>query len=70
MDDTVSFTRMDQGTYEDYQLLEGKFKVCYDHLPDNVLDALGRLGGAECLGIGGGGGTPGHRAILSKADRR
>ncbi len=45
MDGTVSFTRMDEGTYEDYKLLEGEFKACYDQLPDNVLDALDRLKG-------------------------
>ena len=45
MDETVSFTRMDQGTYADYQMLEEKFKSCYDQLPDNVLDALKKLAG-------------------------
>ena len=43
--DTVGFTRMDQGTYEEYQLLERKFHVCYEQLPDNVLDMLKRLSG-------------------------
>ncbi len=45
MDETVSFTRMDEGTYEDYQLLERKFRVCYDRLPDEVLGALHKLAG-------------------------
>src|SRR5262245_50688181 len=36
MEGSVNFTRMDQGTYEEYQLLEDKFKVCYDQLPDSV----------------------------------
>ena len=45
MDQTVSFTRMDQGTYADYQMLEEKFKSCYDQLPENVLDALKKLAG-------------------------
>jgi predicted HD phosphohydrolase len=43
--ETVSFTRMDQGTLEEYQMLERKFKVCYDSLPDEVLGALNRLRG-------------------------
>jgi predicted HD phosphohydrolase len=45
MDETVSFIRMADGSYDDYQLLEQKFKVCYDALPDNVLEALKKLGG-------------------------
>jgi predicted HD phosphohydrolase len=45
MEGTVNFTRMDEGTYEEYQFLEGKFKVCYDELPDNVLGALKKLQG-------------------------
>ena len=45
MEGTVNLTRMDEGTYEEYQFLEGKFKVCYDELPDNVLGALKKLQG-------------------------
>jgi len=45
MEGTVNFTRMDQGTCEEYQLLEDKFKVCYNELPDNVLGALKKLQG-------------------------
>jgi hypothetical protein len=45
MEGTVNFTRMDQGTYEEYQFLESKFKVCYDELPDNMLGALKKLQG-------------------------
>src|SRR4030095_7927108 len=45
MDETVSFIRMADGTYDDYQLLERKFKACYDGLSDNVLEALKKLGG-------------------------
>lgn len=44
-DETVSFTRMDQGTFADYQLLDRRFKACYDQLPDAVLDMLKRLRG-------------------------
>jgi predicted HD phosphohydrolase len=42
---TASFTRMDQGTFEDYQLLEGRYKVLDQNLADEVLAMLGRLGG-------------------------
>jgi predicted HD phosphohydrolase len=45
MDGTVTFTRMDQGTYAEYQMLEEKFKTCYEQLPDNVLAALKKLQG-------------------------
>lgn len=45
MDETVSFTRMDEGTYDDYQMLEERFKACYEQAPDNVLDALKKLKG-------------------------
>jgi predicted HD phosphohydrolase len=45
MEETVSFTRMDEGTCDEYQMLERRFKACYDALPDNVLEALRRLAG-------------------------
>ena len=45
MDGTVDFTRMDEGTCEEYQFLECQFKVCYDQLPSNVLGALKKLQG-------------------------
>lgn len=45
MEQTVSFTRMDQGSYDDYQLLERNFKVCFEALPDNVLASLRKLAG-------------------------
>jgi predicted HD phosphohydrolase len=45
MDDTVSFTRMDRGTAEEYRMLEQRFRICYDQLPDNVLGALEKLRG-------------------------
>jgi predicted HD phosphohydrolase len=44
-DDTVRFTRMDQGTREEYRMLAGKFESCYRALPDNALEALKRLAG-------------------------
>lgn len=45
MGDSVSFTRMDRGTREEYRMLERKFRVCYGQLPDNVLAALEKLRG-------------------------
>ena len=42
---TASFTRMDQGTYEDYQLLEERYKVLDVNLVDEVLAMFGQLGG-------------------------
>ena len=45
MEETVGFTRMDEGTYEDYQLLERKYRVHVDNLADEVLGMLKRLDG-------------------------
>ncbi len=45
MEDTVAFTRMADGTYEDYQLLERKYQVLIDGFPGAVLEMLKRLGG-------------------------
>jgi predicted HD phosphohydrolase len=42
---TVSFIRMDQGTREDYQLLDERYKVLEDNLADEILGMLGRLAG-------------------------
>ena len=42
---TVSFIRMDEGTYEDYQLLNENWKKHQDGLADEVLAMLKRLGG-------------------------
>lgn len=45
MDGTVAFTRMDQGTREEYEMLEQLFRPLYDRLPDTVLGCLKQLGG-------------------------
>ncbi|WP_119458836.1 HD domain-containing protein [Rhodospirillaceae bacterium SYSU D60014] len=45
MEETVSFTRMDEGTYEDYQLLDRKYRGHTEALPDEVFVMLKRLGG-------------------------
>ena len=45
MDETVSFTRMDEGTPEDYQLIERKWRTHTDALADEVLALLKRLAG-------------------------
>jgi predicted HD phosphohydrolase len=45
MDGTVAFTRMDRGTREEYEMLEGLFRPLYDRLPVRVLDCLKLLGG-------------------------
>ena len=43
--ETVAFTRMDEGTYEDYQLLERLYKKLDHELVDNVTGLLNRLKG-------------------------
>jgi predicted HD phosphohydrolase len=43
--ETVAFTRMDEGTHEDYQLLDRKYKVHVTALADSVLGLLHRLAG-------------------------
>ncbi|MFI4988254.1 MAG: HD domain-containing protein [Alphaproteobacteria bacterium] len=45
MDETVAFTRMADGTREEYEMLARKFETCYRALPDNVLAMLKHLGG-------------------------
>lgn len=45
MDDTISFTRMADGTYEEYQLLERRYESVVRRAPDEVLAMLMRLGG-------------------------
>lgn len=45
LEETVGFTRMDEGTYEDYQLLDRKYKTHVTALADSVLDMLKRLQG-------------------------
>ncbi len=42
---TVNFTRMDEGTHEEYQLLDRIYKKLDHGLADNVLELLGRLRG-------------------------
>lgn len=43
--ETVSFTRMDEGTREEYQLLDRLYKKLDVGLADNVLEQLKRLSG-------------------------
>jgi predicted HD phosphohydrolase len=45
MSETVAFTRMDEGTYEDYQLLERLYKKLDHELVGNVIGLLDRLKG-------------------------
>jgi predicted HD phosphohydrolase len=45
MDDTVDFIRMDQGSYEDYQLLTRKYEPLIERLPDEVIGMLKCLEG-------------------------
>jgi len=45
MEEAVGFTRMADGTYEDYQLLERKYQVLVAGFPGAVLDMLKQLGG-------------------------
>lgn len=45
MTETVTFTRMDEGTCEDYQLLDRRFRAHAGGLADEVLAMLKRLGG-------------------------
>ena len=45
INDTVSFTRMDQGTQEEYQFLERKFEPLFLDLADSVLGLLAKLKG-------------------------
>ncbi|HVR68074.1 MAG TPA: phosphohydrolase [Verrucomicrobiae bacterium] len=45
MDGTVAFTRMDQGTREEYEMLEELYQPLFGRLPDNVLGCLKLLGG-------------------------
>ncbi len=44
-DRQASFTRMDQGTYEDYQLLDERYKVLEVNLAEEILGLFGRLAG-------------------------
>ena len=43
--ETVNFTRMDEGTREDYQLLDRLYKKLESDLADNVIAQLKRLSG-------------------------
>jgi predicted HD phosphohydrolase len=45
MNETVAFTRMDQGTFEEYQLLDRLYRDHAGKLADEVLAMLLRLGG-------------------------
>jgi predicted HD phosphohydrolase len=43
--ETVSFTRMDEGTFEEYQLLDRAYRTLTHNLADNVLAQLKLLAG-------------------------
>ena len=45
MNEMVAFTRMDQGTFEEYQLLDRLYRAHASKLADEVLAMLLRLGG-------------------------
>ena len=45
MNEMVAFTRMDQGTFEEYQLLDRLYRAHTAKLADEVLAMLARLGG-------------------------
>ena len=45
MDEIVEFTRMADGTYEEYQLLMRKYEPLVKNLPNHVITALKMLGG-------------------------
>jgi predicted HD phosphohydrolase len=45
MEETVEFIRMENGSYEDYQLLDRLYQKHTQHLPDELLAQLKRLGG-------------------------
>jgi predicted HD phosphohydrolase len=45
MEETVDFIRMESGTYEEYQLLDRLYQKHNQHLPDELLSQLKRLGG-------------------------
>ena len=47
MTQTVGFTRMDQGTFEDYQILDREYRVLNVRLADEVLGMLKRLRGEK-----------------------
>ncbi len=47
MSETVGFTRMDQGTFEDYQILDREYRVLTVRLADEVLGMLKRLQGEK-----------------------
>ena len=45
MDESVNFTRMADGTYDEYQLLARLYEPLVTRLPDEVIGMLGRLKG-------------------------
>ena len=45
MDETIEFTRMADGTYEEYQLLARRYEPLIKQLPDEVIGMLNRLAG-------------------------
>lgn len=45
MDEVVSFTRMADGTYDEYQMLMRKYEPLVRNLPDEVIKTLKGLGG-------------------------
>ena len=45
MDESIEFTRMADGTYEEYQLLARLYEPLVKRLPDEVIGMLDRLAG-------------------------
>jgi predicted HD phosphohydrolase len=45
MEESINFTRMADGTYEEYQLLSRLYEPLVKHLPDEVIGMLNRLAG-------------------------
>src|SRR4029077_49537 len=52
MSERVSFHRMDEGTREDYELLDRRERQQAQHLPESILNALMKLDDSlECLPV-------------------
>ena len=45
MDESIEFTRMADGTYEEYQFLAGRYETLITRLPDEIIGMLNRLAG-------------------------
>src|SRR6266436_5557827 len=49
MDEVVNFTRMEDGTYDEYQLLMRKYEPLVRNLPNEVISSLKMLAGDAVL---------------------